>query len=31
MYWYYKSYRQDGLNIIESLVLAYQLYKQEDA
>ena len=31
MYWYYKSYRQDGLNIIDSLVLAYQLYKQEDA
>jgi hypothetical protein len=31
MYYYYKSYRQDGLNIIESLVLAYQLYKQEDA
>jgi len=29
MYWYYKSYREDGLNIIESILLAYELYKQE--
>ena len=27
---YYKSYRADGLGIIDSLVLAYELYKQEE-
>ena len=29
MYWYYKSYREDGLSIIESILLAYEMYKQE--
>jgi hypothetical protein len=29
MYYYYKSYRQDGLGIIESLMLAYELSQQE--
>ena len=29
MYYYYKSYRQDGLGIIESLKLAYEISQGE--